>query len=75
MVSPGVYRSGEKMLHPGEMAPEGHATLLIRAHVPLGEGRTGSEEAALLYEDPGYLSMVLDSVPNDRIEILLKVEG
>lgn len=72
-VEPGVYRSGERMLHPGEMAPEGHATLLIRAHVPLVDGRTGPEQAALLYEDPGYLSQVLDAVPNDRIEILLKV--
>lgn len=73
MVEPGVYRSGETMLDSALRPPPGYAVLRLVAHVPLGEGRTGSEEAALLYEDPGYLSTVLDAVPNDRIEILLKV--
>lgn len=72
-VVPGVYRSGEEMLDIGLRPPPGHGVLTIHAHVPIGEGRTGPEEAALLFEDPGYLSTVLDKVPNDLIRITLRV--
>ena len=30
--------------------------------------------AALLFDDPGYLSTVLDAVPNHRIRLLMRVD-
>lgn len=73
---PGVYRSRERMLEQGDRCPPGHATVSIIALIPYdgSNGRTPEEEATRLFEDPDYLSKVLDAVPNRRFRLLLKID-
>jgi hypothetical protein len=72
---PGVYQTRERMLDGETKIPPGHVAVSITALIPYDgtNGRTPTEEAARLFEDPGYLSSVLDAVPNRHFRLLLKV--
>lgn len=72
---PGTYRSGEPMLEGGTPIPPGHVAISVIAYVAYdgSNGRPPSEEAALLYEDPGYLFDTLCRVPNEHMRLVMKV--